>query len=145
MKSTLSSLEQKKQFHQKQVEFYYIYIKTHVPGKPGHGQKVSRGQKKIISKLFIYCRRVHQLHLSGQHPGKAKSQKLLKYTAAQLHAKGVLQKMQGLTPAQFKSVQFEISPTQTVGVFQVRGCFMGIPMESVEVDIQVKLNESSNF
>jgi RasGAP C-terminus len=28
LKSTLSSLEQKKQFHQKQVEFYNIYIKT---------------------------------------------------------------------------------------------------------------------
>jgi hypothetical protein len=77
------------------------------------------------------------LRLSGQHPGKAKTQKPLKYTAAQLHSKGVLQKMQGLSPAQFKSVQFEISPTQTVGVFQVRGCFMGIPMESVEVDVQV--------
>lgn len=77
------------------------------------------------------------MRLSGQHPGKAKTQKPLKYTAAQLHSKGVLQKMQGLSPAQFKSVQFEISPTQTVGVFQVRGCFMGIPMESVEVDVQV--------
>jgi hypothetical protein len=94
---------------------------------------------KISTLVFTRnnFRRVHQLRLSGQHPGKAKTQKPLKYTAAQLHSKGVLQKMQGLSPAQFKSVQFEISPTQTVGVFQVRGCFMGIPMESVEVDVQV--------
>jgi hypothetical protein len=45
--------------------------------------------------------------------------------------------MQGLTPAQFKSVQFEISPTESVGVFEIKGCFMGIPMDSVEIDVQV--------
>jgi len=45
--------------------------------------------------------------------------------------------MQGLTPAQFKSVQFEISPTETLGVFHVKGCFMGITMDSVDIDIQV--------
>jgi hypothetical protein len=64
---------------------------------------------------------------------------VLRYSAAQLHTKGVLHQMRGLTPAQFKSVQFEISPTESVGVFEVKGCFMGIEMERADIDIQVIL------
>ncbi|CAB3386650.1 Hypothetical predicted protein [Cloeon dipterum] len=103
---------------QKQVEFYNKYIET------------------FLASMDSGERRVYQLRLSGQHPGKAKTQKVLKYSAAQLHAKGVLQQMQGLTQSQFKSVQFEISATESVGVFHVKGCLMGIPMDSVEIDIQ---------
>ncbi|XP_059474142.1 ras GTPase-activating-like protein IQGAP1 isoform X2 [Neocloeon triangulifer] len=118
LKNTISSLEQKNQWYQKQVEFYNKYIET------------------CLASLDSGKKRVHTLRLSGQHPGKAKTQKVLKYTAAQLHAKGVLHQMQGLPSNQFKSVQFEISPSESVGVFLVKGCFMGIPMDSAEIDIQ---------
>jgi hypothetical protein len=77
--------------------------------------------------------------VSSKHPGRAKSHKVLRYSAAQLHAKGVLQQMRGLTPAQYKSVQFEISPTSSVGVFEVKGCFMGVEIERVDIDIQVSI------
>ncbi|XP_065336041.1 ras GTPase-activating-like protein IQGAP1 isoform X2 [Cloeon dipterum] len=118
LKTAIQSLEEKTLWYQKQVEFYNKYIET------------------CLASMDSGKRRVHQLRLSGQHPGKAKTQKVLKYTAAQLHAKGVLQQMQGLTQSQFKSVQFEISATESVGVFHIKGCFMGIPMDSVEIDIQ---------
>ncbi|CAB3386555.1 Hypothetical predicted protein [Cloeon dipterum] len=118
LKTAIQSLEEKTIWYQKQVEFYIKYIET------------------CLASMDSGKRRVHQLRLSGQHPGKAKTQKVLKYSAAQLHAKGVLQQMQGLTQSQFKSVQFEISATESVGVFHVKGCFMGSPMDSVEIDIQ---------
>ncbi|KAF4530744.1 hypothetical protein B566_EDAN007965 [Ephemera danica] len=118
LKATISSLDQKTKFYQNQVEFYNMYIQT------------------CLKNLDSGKRRVHQLRVSSKHPGRAKSHKSLRYSAAQLHSKGILRQMRGLTPAQYKSVQFEISPTSTVGVFEVKGCFMGVEVERVDIDIQ---------
>ena len=44
--------------------------------------------------------------------------------------------MEGLPHSQFKNVLFEISPTENNGIFMIKGKFMGVEMEKVDVDIQ---------
>lgn len=66
-----------------------------------------------------------------------KSRKSIRYTAAKLREKGVLIEVEGLPDGQFKNAQFEIGPTETHGVFLVKGKFMGVEMETVNIDIQV--------
>lgn len=65
-----------------------------------------------------------------------KSKTTLKYSAAKLHEKGVLLEVDGLPHSQFKNIVFEISPTEDTGVFMVKGKFMGVEMEKIEIDIQ---------
>lgn len=59
----------------------------------------------------------------------------LKYSAAKLQEKGIVLEVDGLPPSQFKNVIFEISPTEQNGLFTVRGKFMGVEMEKVDVDV----------
>lgn len=44
----------------------------------------------------------------------------------------------GLPAAQFKNVQFEITPSDSNGVFTVKGKFMGVEVEKIDINIQVK-------
>ena len=67
--------------------------------------------------------------------GKLKSKQTLKYSAAKLQEKGILVEVDGLPPSQFKNVIFEITPTHIDGQFMVRGKFMGVEMEKVEIDV----------
>lgn len=66
-----------------------------------------------------------------------KSKKSIRYTAAKLREKGVLIEVEGLPDGQFKNAQFEICPTDLHGVFLVKGKFMGVEMETINIDIQV--------
>lgn len=66
-----------------------------------------------------------------------KSKKSIRYTAARLREKGVLLEVDGLPEGQFKNAQFDISPTDVHGVFLVKGKFMGVEMETINIDIQV--------
>ena len=47
--------------------------------------------------------------------------------------------VEDLPEPQRKNVVFEISPLATTGVFHVQVKFMGVAVETVEVDIQVRL------
>lgn len=60
----------------------------------------------------------------------------MKYSGAKLAERGVLLEIDGLSTSQFKNVQFDIIPTDHNGVFTIKGKFMGIEMEQVEIDIQ---------
>ena len=75
-------------------------------------------------------------HIQKNNHGKLKSKSTLKYSAAKLHEKGVLLEVEGLPHSQFKNVLFEISPTENNGIFMIKGKFMGVEMEKVDVDIQ---------
>lgn len=61
----------------------------------------------------------------------------LKYSGAKLHEKGILVSIQDLPTHQYKNVLFEIRPTESNGVFSVCGKFMGVEMETIEINIQV--------
>lgn len=67
----------------------------------------------------------------------------LKYSGAKLHEKGILVSIQDLPTHQYKNVLFEIRPTESNGVFSVCGKFMGVEMETIEINIQVYMTVSS--
>lgn len=67
----------------------------------------------------------------------------LKYSGAKLHEKGILVSIQDLPTHQYKNVLFEIRPTESNGVFSVCGKFMGVEMETIEINIQVYKTISS--
>lgn len=81
---------------------------------------------------------MHAPRVDGNVPGKLRSKLTLKYTGVKLQEKGVLLEVEGLPSTQLRNVTFEISPSATSGVFTVRGKFMGVEMEKIDVDIQVR-------
>lgn len=86
-----------------------------------------------LNVFFIFRK-----HKSSSGRGKQlKSKKSIRYTAAKLREKGVLIEVEGLPDGQFKNAQFEICPTDLHGVFLVKGKFMGVEMETINIDIQV--------
>lgn len=101
----------------------------------------------------------------GDTKTKKSKQVSQKYTAARLHEKGVLISIEDLQPNQwvtqlsvssslrvhvlldpppslcsrrrFKNAIFEISPSETVGVFDVKAKFMGVHLETLQLEYQV--------
>uniref|UniRef100_A0A8C2Z9I7 IQ motif containing GTPase activating protein 1 n=1 Tax=Cyclopterus lumpus TaxID=8103 RepID=A0A8C2Z9I7_CYCLU len=67
---------------------------------------------------------------------KGNKQVSQKYTASRLHEKGVLIAIEDLQPNQFKNAIFEISPAEAVGVFQVKAKFMGVHLETLQLEYQ---------
>uniref|UniRef100_A0A671W7K7 IQ motif containing GTPase activating protein 1 n=1 Tax=Sparus aurata TaxID=8175 RepID=A0A671W7K7_SPAAU len=67
---------------------------------------------------------------------KGNKQVSQKYTASRLHEKGVLIAIEDLQPNQFKNVIFEISPSEAVGVFDVKAKLMGVHLETLQLEYQ---------
>uniref|UniRef100_A0A8C1GBZ4 IQ motif containing GTPase activating protein 1 n=1 Tax=Cyprinus carpio TaxID=7962 RepID=A0A8C1GBZ4_CYPCA len=67
---------------------------------------------------------------------KGNKQVSQKYTAARLHEKGVLIDIEDLQPNQYKNVIFEISPSEVVGVFEVKAKLMGVHLETLMLEYQ---------
>nr|CAD7200906.1 unnamed protein product [Timema douglasi] len=124
LKAAKLGLEHKAAFYQDQVNYYNIYI------------------KKCLENLHTGKSSVH----TPKRPGnkQVKSKLTLKYTAARLHEKGVLLEVEGLPPSQLKNVLFEITPADINGIFTVKGKFMGVEMEKVDIDIQITYIDSSS-
>jgi hypothetical protein len=90
-----------------------------------------------LNICIFLCRSVHAcLRRPGKDIQKLKSKLTAKYSGSKLMERGVLLEIDGLSSNQFKNVQFDITPTDTNGVFTIRAKFMGVEMESIEVDIQ---------
>nr|CAD7568265.1 unnamed protein product [Timema californicum] len=124
LKAAKLGLEHKAAFYQDQVNYYNIYI------------------KKCLENLHTGKSSVH----TPKRPGnkQVKSKLTLKYTAARLHEKGVLLEVEGLPPSQLKNVLFEITPADINGIFTIKGKFMGVEMEKVDIDIQITYIDSSS-
>lgn len=91
-----------------------------------------------MKNLLIYVIYLFRKQKNASNRGKQlKSKKSIRYTAAKLREKGVLIEVEGLPDGQFKNAQFEIGPTEIHGVFLVKGKFMGVEMETINIDIQV--------
>uniref|UniRef100_A0A3Q2PPV5 IQ motif containing GTPase activating protein 1 n=1 Tax=Fundulus heteroclitus TaxID=8078 RepID=A0A3Q2PPV5_FUNHE len=117
-------------------------LKTTAPGlteKPGE-------QLSIFMTVHFYFRplggaslenqpRLHSILLRNIKAKKSK-QVSQKYTAARLHEKGVLISIDDLQPNQYKNAIFEISPSETVGVFDVKAKFMGVHLETLPLEYQ---------
>ncbi|XP_026319538.1 ras GTPase-activating-like protein IQGAP1 [Hyposmocoma kahamanoa] len=116
---TKQSLLEKTKYYEEKVKSYDQYIKS------------------CLANLHAGKRSVHAcLRRSGKDNQKLKSKLTVKYSGAKLMERGVLLEIDGLSPSQFKNVQFDITPTDNNGVFTVKGKFMGVEMESIDIDIQ---------
>ncbi|XP_035273693.1 ras GTPase-activating-like protein IQGAP1 [Anguilla anguilla] len=115
LQQTNAALNSKTSFYNVQIDYYNQYIKTCMDNLASKG-KVSK------------------------KPGDAKAKKSKqvsqKYTAARLHEKGVLIEIEDLQTNQFKNVIFEISPSEAVGVFDVKAKFMGVHLETLMLEYQ---------
>uniref|UniRef100_A0A8C5CYG0 IQ motif containing GTPase activating protein 1 n=1 Tax=Gadus morhua TaxID=8049 RepID=A0A8C5CYG0_GADMO len=67
---------------------------------------------------------------------KGNKQTSMKYNAQRLHEKGVLIEIDDLQTNQLKNVIFEISPSETVGVFDVKAKLLGVHLETVPLQYQ---------
>uniref|UniRef100_A0A672HRH8 IQ motif containing GTPase activating protein 1 n=1 Tax=Salarias fasciatus TaxID=181472 RepID=A0A672HRH8_SALFA len=119
LQQTNSALNSKAKFYSEQSDYYNRYIKSCMEG---------------------LNRKANYIRLLSKKPGdnKAKKSKQVsqKYTASRLHEKGVLISIDDLQPNQFKNVIFEISPSESVGVFDVKAKFMGVHLETVPLEYQ---------
>lgn len=67
---------------------------------------------------------------------KGKTRAKLKYSAAKLQEKGIIHEIEGLPSAQFKFVEFEISSTDQIGIFEIKSRLKGIHMDMEQINIQ---------
>ncbi|XP_032416791.1 ras GTPase-activating-like protein IQGAP1 [Xiphophorus hellerii] len=115
LQQTNSGLNSKTTFYNMQIDSYNQYIKTCMDNLASKG-KLSRKP--------------------GDNKAKKSKQVAQKYTAARLKEKGVLISIDDLQPNQYKNAIFEISPSETVGVFDVKAKFMGVHLETLPLEYQ---------
>uniref|UniRef100_A0A6Q2WRP0 IQ motif containing GTPase activating protein 1 n=1 Tax=Esox lucius TaxID=8010 RepID=A0A6Q2WRP0_ESOLU len=106
LQQTNAALNSKTNFYNIQIDYYNQYIKTCMD------------------------------NLASDAKAKKSKQVSQKYTAARLHEKGVLIAIEDLQTNQFKNVIFEISPSEAVGVFDVKAKFMGVHLETLQLEYQ---------
>uniref|UniRef100_A0A3Q3J6C6 IQ motif containing GTPase activating protein 1 n=1 Tax=Monopterus albus TaxID=43700 RepID=A0A3Q3J6C6_MONAL len=115
LQQTNAALNSKTNFYNVQIDSYNQYIKTCMDNLARKGK---------LSKK------------PGDNKAKKSKQVSQKYTASRLREKGVLIAIDDLQPNQFKNVIFEISPSETVGVFDVKAKLMGVHLETLQLEYQ---------
>ncbi|KAK0155491.1 Ras GTPase-activating-like protein IQGAP1 [Merluccius polli] len=115
LQQTNTALNSKTKFFNVQIDYYNQYIRTCMDNLATKGK---------LSKK------------PGDNKGKKSKQVSMKYTASRLHEKGVLIEIEDLQTNQFKNVIFEISPSETVGVFDVKAKLMGVHLETLQLQYQ---------
>ncbi|XP_057324303.1 ras GTPase-activating-like protein IQGAP1 [Microplitis mediator] len=121
LRITRQRLQEKTKYYAEQVQYYNEYTQRCLENL--HTGKGTLRAVKIQQK-------------NSNNHANLKSKKTLKYSATKLSEKGVLLEIDGLTQGQFKNVTFEITPTEHSGLFTIKGKFMGVEMEKIEIDIQ---------
>uniref|UniRef100_A0A8C5AZ72 IQ motif containing GTPase activating protein 1 n=1 Tax=Gadus morhua TaxID=8049 RepID=A0A8C5AZ72_GADMO len=112
LQQTNTALNSKTNFFNVQIDYYNQYIRTCMDNLATKGKK------------------------SGENKGKKSKQTSMKYNAQRLHEKGVLIEIDDLQTNQLKNVIFEISPSETVGVFDVKAKLLGVHLETVPLQYQ---------
>uniref|UniRef100_A0A8C2VJP8 IQ motif containing GTPase activating protein 2 n=1 Tax=Chinchilla lanigera TaxID=34839 RepID=A0A8C2VJP8_CHILA len=118
LQQTLNALNEKAAFYEEQINYYDTYIKTCLDNLK---RKNTRRSIKLDGK--------------GEPKGMKRA-KPVRYTATKLHEKGVLLGIDDLQTNQFKNVTFDIVATEDVGIFDVKSKFLGVEMETVQLNIQ---------
>uniref|UniRef100_A0A6Q2YP45 IQ motif containing GTPase activating protein 1 n=1 Tax=Esox lucius TaxID=8010 RepID=A0A6Q2YP45_ESOLU len=118
LQQTNAALNSKTNFYNIQIDYYNQYIKT------------------CMDNLAKSRTPYRSFFLGGDAKAKKSKQVSQKYTAARLHEKGVLIAIEDLQTNQFKNVIFEISPSEAVGVFDVKAKFMGVHLETLQLEYQ---------
>ncbi|KAI5708423.1 hypothetical protein M8J77_022360 [Diaphorina citri] len=103
-------------------------------------EKISYYEKYISSCLQNQTLGKRNVHLTicsnDKHDRKLQHKLIITYTGKQLFEKGILVEAEGLDEKQLKNVLIEFKPRETYGAFQINGKFMGVQMESAEINIQ---------
>ncbi|XP_053909798.1 ras GTPase-activating-like protein IQGAP2 isoform X3 [Cuculus canorus] len=120
LQQTLNALNSKTAFYEEQINYYNTYIKTCLDNLT---RKNSRRSIKLDGKQEV-------------KGSKKLKQISLKYTAAQLHEKGVILEIEDLQTSQFKNVMFDITPGEEVGDFEIKAKFLGVEMEKMQLHFQ---------
>ncbi|XP_069736818.1 ras GTPase-activating-like protein IQGAP2 isoform X3 [Phaenicophaeus curvirostris] len=120
LQQTLNALNSKTAFYEEQINYYNTYIKTCLDNLT---RKNSRRSIKLDGKEEV-------------KGSKKLKQTSLKYTAAQLHEKGVILEIEELQTSQFKNVMFDITPGEEVGDFEIKAKFLGVEMEKMQLHFQ---------
>lgn len=115
LRGAVKSLHNKRAFYEEQIDYYSLYVKTCLDNMAHKENRKSRS--------FGLFRKDDQ-------------QITIKYSAAQLHEKGVILEIEDLPTNQFKNVLFEMATTDRTGVFEVNAKFLGVHMEKVELVFQ---------
>ncbi|KFM69504.1 Ras GTPase-activating-like protein IQGAP2, partial [Stegodyphus mimosarum] len=102
------------------LDYYNKYIETCL-------ENLESGKKRIHKKIFSH----HQ-----ETKNEVKNMKTLKYLGSKLYEKGILLEIKDLDIHQYKNVLFEVRPSQDAGIFIIDAKFMGIPLNSIHIDIQ---------
>lgn len=109
-------------FYLEKLDYYNKYIAVCL-----ENMKVGKRNVKIS-----FCKRATTKLLQNK--------KSIKCSGSRLYEKGILIEIKDLETCQFKNVNFEISPSEELGIFNVKVKFMGIPLDTVDIDIQELLN-----
>ncbi|KAH0541195.1 hypothetical protein KQX54_021250 [Cotesia glomerata] len=128
LRITRQRLQEKTKYYAEQVQYYNEYTKRCL-------DNLHTG-KGTLRAVKLQQQQQQQQQNNNNNHAILKSKKTLKYSATKLAEKGVLLEIDGLSHGQFKNVTFEITPTEHSGLFTIKGKFMGVEMEKIEIDIQ---------
>ncbi|PAA92786.1 hypothetical protein BOX15_Mlig028323g2 [Macrostomum lignano] len=119
--ATRQRLAWKRRFQEEQADYYARYCQACVRGQ--HTLARSAGSSSSAASRV------------GSGGSQQQQQKQVKYTAAELHKRGIVQEIDGLSPGQYRNLQFEVTEIGD-GVFEVVARFMGVLMDRVELTLQ---------
>ncbi|KAJ3292002.1 hypothetical protein HK104_005630 [Borealophlyctis nickersoniae] len=137
LRQTLKNLDEKAAFLDEQKKSYHSYIDACMAQL---GSKTSKGKKKpmIFTKQYYHMR---ELQKTG---GKVPQFGSFKYSAADLHKKGVLLGIDDYSPRQYGGITLTISSDEA-GVFKVEASFLGLKMpETMELRLEDLLASQYN-
>ncbi|KAJ3038625.1 hypothetical protein HDV00_000469 [Rhizophlyctis rosea] len=135
LKQTLQNLEEKASYLEDQKKSYHSYIDACM----AQLNKKTKDKKKpaVFTKQYY-----HQKDL--QKSGKLPQYGSYKYSASDLHKKGVLVGIEDYSPKQYGGITLTISSDEA-GVFNIEASFMGIKMpEKMELRLEDLLQAQYN-
>ncbi|TPX43695.1 hypothetical protein SeMB42_g03246 [Synchytrium endobioticum] len=138
LRQTLKNVEEKASYLGEQKQAYMDYIEAcmgNLTQNKGRGK--AKGKPMMFTKQWTHIR---DLQKSGKMPQLGS----FKFTAAELHKKGVLISVDEYSPKQYGQINLIISSNE-VGVFIVEASFLGVRMpEKLELRLEDLLQQQYN-
>ena len=151
LQKTIQNLEKKTKFHEEQIEYYQEYLNQCLANLQSSAYSSRKSKKKVTfdSQTTVPFNSAAPLGTSSNSSNYQQSNgstgkgdhKILRYSAAKLHERGVLIEIDGLPLNQFRNVLFEIVPASAEtedkenfnavqrgadGQFEIHAKFMGV-------------------
>ncbi|KAI8870707.1 hypothetical protein GQ42DRAFT_178401 [Ramicandelaber brevisporus] len=124
---TIEALSDKSAYLNDQLQAYYDYIKMSLDGFVRHGQQRVR-RVLPFTKQYYHLKELRESHTGIPTFGS------FKYSAKDLHKKGVLVSIHGYSQQQFNRISITVS-SQTIGVFDIKVNYLGMPVKDGAVQL----------